>query len=99
MQFEKGDGAHFSGETVNYLINVNEIDRYKIYAECPVPDEASDDYGYLTMKNAIVNYFKRENVLLPEPKFRFWYDGQEDKLAEDANANCDVYLYVNYDVG
>lgn len=55
-------------------------------AWCPVPEGASDDYGYLTLKQAIINAFPGN----PD-RLHFWYDGQEDKLAPDASADCTVY--------
>jgi hypothetical protein len=49
-----------------------------IRAIVPVPDGASDDYGYLAMKNAILAAYHGTEPL------EFWYDGQEDLLAPDA---------------
>lgn len=51
-----------------------------ITATVPVPDGASDDYGYLAMKNAILAAYHGTEPL------EFWYDGQEDSLAPDAAA-------------
>lgn len=83
IQFEAGQGQHFDG--VNLLRG--EADGYSIYAEIEVPEGASEDYGYLTMKRAILEQ-------LPELKASFWYDGQEQFLAEDAEADAEVYLDI-----
>ena len=83
IQFEAGQGQHFDG--VNLLRG--EADGYSIYAEIEVPEGASEDYGYLTMKKAILEK-------IPELKADFWYDGQEQCLADDANVDCEVYLDI-----
>lgn len=77
VQFEAGNG-------VNYL--KGESKDLSVYAECEVPEDASDDYGYITMRDAIL-----EKLTEDEKKtITFWYDGQEQYLAEDAKADCDV---------
>ena len=83
IQFEAGTGKHFDG--VNLLRG--EADGYSIYAEVKVPEGASEDYGYIAMKKAILEK-------LPELKADFWYDGQEQFLAEDADVDCEVYLDI-----
>lgn len=50
-----------------------------VFAIVPVPDGASDDYGYIALKNAILAAYAGSEPL------EFWYDGQEDFLAEDAS--------------
>lgn len=85
--FEAGTGRHFPGG-VNYLLSIDG----KLYAECPVPDGASDDYGYLTMKNALLSAYKGDPDILV-----WWYDGQENLLAPDASADCEVYVEVEDD--
>lgn len=78
MQFEAGEGRHFQG-------GVNFIQGNGIYAEIEVPEGASEDYGYISMKQAIISQY-------PEAAgFDWWYDGQEDKLAADASADVEVY--------
>lgn len=80
MQFEANpDGNILWGEDAEM----------KIMACIEVPDGASEDYGYLTMKKAIV-------AACPEKKFDFWYDGQEDLLADDADVDASVDLDVEY---
>ena len=81
IQFETGTGKHFT-DCVNFL--VGEVDGYHIYAEVEVPEGASDDYGYIAMKKAILEHLKVD----------FWYDGQEQYLAEDAEADAEVYLDI-----
>lgn len=80
IQFEAGEGKHFDGG-VNYLIGNG------VYAEVAIPEGCSEDYGYLTMKKAI-------QERLPDANLAFWYDGQEQYLAEDANADCEVYVEI-----
>lgn len=43
-----------------------------------VPDDATDDYGYMAMKDAILKAYKGTEPL------EFWYDGQETTLNPDA---------------
>lgn len=79
MQFMAGEGRNFEG-SVNYIIGNG------YYAEISVPDGASEDYGYLTLKQALIER-------CPETAdYDWWYDGQEDKLAEDAGADKEVYI-------
>lgn len=84
MIFEAGSGRHFQGG-VNYLISEDR----RIYAECAVPDGASEDYGYLTMKQAILAAGVSGLV--------FPYDGQESWLDADAAADCEVYTDIEED--
>lgn len=49
-----------------------------IRATVPVPEGASEDYGYLAMKNAILAAYHGAESL------EFWYDGQEQYLDPDA---------------
>ena len=89
IQFEAGNGIHFPG-SVNYLIS----DDKSLYAECPVPEGASDDYGYLTMKAALIDAVKAAGG---DPDgLEFWYDGQENLLAPDAAADCEVYTDTDF---
>lgn len=79
VQFESGEGRDIQG-AVNYLICP---DIPELYAEIAVPDGASDDYGYLTLKARILG--QAEDAGISAETLTFWYDGQEDKLAEDAS--------------
>ncbi len=80
VQFLAGEGRKY--HSVNYLIS----DDGKLYAEVEVPEGASEDYGYLTMVRAL----KDKSV-----GYRFWYDGQESCLEDDAAADCEVYVEVD----
>lgn len=72
MQFEAGSGVNF-------------IRGNGYYAEIEIPEGASEDYGYLTMKAALIDKY-------PETAgFEWWYDGQEDRLEADAAAAGKVY--------
>ena len=79
MQFE-ADGEY------NKLYLFRESDDFPLLeAKIRVPAGASDDYGYLTMKRAILEM----KSLLPEHihnNLVFPYDGQEQYLHADASA-------------
>ena len=91
IQFQAGIGNHFEGP-VYYLIAAYPA-KEKIYAECAAPDGASDDYGYLTMKAALIKAYKAAGG---DPEsLEFWYDGQEQHLASDASADCEVYVDID----
>lgn len=83
IQFEAGTGRHF--DNVNFMIG--KVVGIEIYAEVEVPEGTSEDYGYLTMKKAITE-------AVPGLKVDFWYDRQEQYLAKDASADCEVYLDI-----
>lgn len=100
-KMDKMDVAFFAGESrntgkgVNYLLGGSfDGDEY-IYAECEVPEddsEFSEDYGYLTMKASLVKALQKAGVSLD--RFSFQYDGQEQFLAEDASADCEVRIEI-----
>ena len=50
IQFESGTGIYFNAG-VNYMTGEN--DDVSIYAEIAVPENTTEDFGYITMKNAI----------------------------------------------
>lgn len=85
ITFYAGEGRNFQGG-VNYMVSEDG----RIYAECLVPEGASDDYGYLTMKAAILKQVSGEGL-------EFWYDGQEHLLDSDASADCEVYTDIEAD--
>lgn len=79
MQFE-ADGAY----NKLYLFREND-DVPFLEAKIRVPEGAGDDYGYLTMKKAILEM----KSLLPDHihnNLVFPYDGQEQYLNADASA-------------
>lgn len=55
-----------------------------IYAEVEVPEGASEDYGYLALKQDILRQAFFAGI--DRSQLAFWYDGQEDKLSPDASA-------------
>lgn len=59
-----------------------EDSRISVMATVEVPEGASEDYGYIALKKAILE------ALTPSEKISasFWYDGQEANLADDATA-------------
>ena len=81
VTFEAGTGLHYE-DCVNFMLTADR----KVYAEVAVPEDASEDYGYMAMKNAIAEAYAGTEPL------EFWYDGQEDKLSSDASADCEVYV-------
>ena len=89
IQFEAGNGIHFRG-SVNMLISEDR----SLYAECQVPEGASDDYGYITLKNALIDAVKDSGM--DPAAIEFWYDGQERFLNSDAAAPCEVYTEVDF---
>lgn len=88
IQFEAGNGIHFTG-SVNCLISEDR----SLYAECQVPEGASDDYGYLTLKAALIDAVKAAGG--DPAELVFWYDGQEQFLNPDAAAPCEVYTEID----
>lgn len=76
IQFEAGTNAN--GHGINYLICMEDKD---LYAEIEVPEGASDDFGYFVLKREIVAKAAEKGI----EDLEFWYDGQEDKLAPDAD--------------
>lgn len=66
-------------------------DGFRITATVEVPDGASEDYGYITMKNAIVNEITARELAIDAV---FQYDGQEQFLADDAKADAVVEIDV-----
>lgn len=61
-----------------------ENSRMKVVCRMEVPEEASEDYGYITMKKAIASALTSEEL----SAVTWWYDErtEEDYLAEDASA-------------
>lgn len=87
MQFEAGTKADGTG--INFLSGENED--ISIYAEIEIPEEeVSEDYGYLSMKEAILNKVSADIAELLE----FQYDGQEAYLNEDAKAEGNISVEV-----
>lgn len=87
VQFLTGSGRHY--RNVNYLIGDNDL--LSLYAEVEVPDKASDDYGYITMKNALSSLLSDDEL----KEISWQYDGQEQFLADDASVECNVYATVD----
>lgn len=89
IQFEAGTGIHFSGG-VNFLRSLDGA----LYAECPVPESgASEDYGYMTLKAALLKACESSGIATDA--LEFWYDGQERFLNPDAYAACETWVSVN----
>lgn len=87
VQFEAGTSRH-DGSGVNLLVCKDSACPVTLYAEITVPEDASEDYGYLTLKAAILEQAAAAGI--PAEKLSFWYDDQEQYLAPDASATGDV---------
>ena len=92
IQFESGTGIYFNAG-VNYMTGEN--DDVSIYAEIAVPENTTEDFGYVTMKNAIITAADKAGIDISG--FTFWYDGQEQHLAPDASAKASVYVEIDTD--
>lgn len=87
MQFEAGEGRKFEG--VNFLLGEN--DDLRIYGEIEIPEGCSDDFGYITLKNAIVKALEEKGI---DTEIEWQYDGQEQFLEPDANAEGRVFVEI-----
>lgn len=67
-------------------------DGFMITAYVTVPGGVGNDYGYLTMKTAIIEELDMREISRKE--IRFPYDGQEQHLTSDADADTDVYIDI-----
>lgn len=86
IQFAAGTSRH-GDYGVNYLIEVPFT--LGLYAEIPVPDGASDDYGYFTLKQEILRQAAAHSITPAE--IDFWYDAaSEAHLEPDASADAPV---------
>lgn len=85
FQFEAADGG-------NVLWGEAE-DGFKITAFVVVPEDVSDDYGYLAMKTAIMEELDMREI--PIGQIHFPYDGQEQYLMVDASADTDVVIDIS----
>lgn len=92
IQFYGGTGKHFNG-SVNYLIN--DGGDIRIYAEIMVEDAetASDDYGYITMRDAVIS--KLEELEIDAGEIEWFYAGKDEDLEEDARADAPVYIEID----
>lgn len=80
-----------AGENGNYFEGENE--EIRIFAEIEVPEGASEDYGYLDLKDAVVERLTEMGIGLDGIEFQ--YDGQEQFLEEDARTGEDVYVDIS----
>lgn len=89
IQFFGGEGRCY--KWVNYLIGEDREKEISVYAEVEVPEGASDDYGYLTMKKAIIQCLPAEVLEQIE-----WLYDNDEYLPEDASADCDVFVDCDF---
>ena len=84
------------GDTRFNVMAVNLPEGKKILAMCEWPDDNDiEEYGYFALKNAIIDACAR--VEIDSSSLSFWYDGQEQSLSEDASANVEVSVDMNFD--
>ena len=86
MQFFGGEGRRF--KSVNYMICKD--GDVSIYAEVEVPEGASDDYGYLTMKHELIRRLPEDVAKSIE-----WFYDNDNCLEDDARADCDVFVDID----
>lgn len=91
IQFFGGEGRCY--KSVNYLIGEDKEKEISIYAEVEVPEGASEEYGYLTMKKAIIQCLPAEVLKQIE-----WFYNNDECLEADASADCDVYLDCDFEI-
>lgn len=91
IQFFGGEGRCY--KSVNYLIGEDREKEISVYAEVEVPEGASDDYGYLTMKKAIIQCLPAEVLEQIE-----WFYDNDEYLPEDASADCDVFVDCDFEI-
>ena len=95
IQFFGGEGRCY--KSVNYLIGEDREKGISIYAEVEIPEDISDDYdltidyGYLTMKKAIIQCLPAEVMEQIE-----WFYDNDKYLPEDASADCDVFVDCDF---
>ena len=82
IQFEAGTDA--AGRGINYMLCLEDRD---LYAEIEVPEGASEDFGYFILKQEIIALAADKGIGSDE--LEFWYDGQENNLAPDADGNIE----------
>lgn len=90
VQYESGT-SRYGREPVHYMLDMPSA---TFYAECVVPDGASEDYGYHALKAEILRQAAAGGV--PAEEISFWYDGQEALLDADASAGTDVRGDASY---
>ena len=78
INFEAGESKNGT-YGVNFMICLADPD---LYAEIAVPEECSEDYGYFNLKDEIIRLASEKGISADQ--LSFWYDGQEDHLAQDA---------------
>lgn len=90
IQFETGTSRE-GDYGVNYLIAAPSSGE-DLYAEIRVPDGASDDFGYLALKQEIIRQAAESGI--PADRLAFQYDGQEDRLSPDADGTARGLWYA-----
>lgn len=84
INYYYGQGRHF--DVASYLISKD----HSIYAECAVPEGASEDYGYLTMKKAIIAEMEKRGM---DTSIIDW--PCNDELLEDDAADGEAFVDIN----
>lgn len=84
FQFEAANGGN--------VLRGEAEDGFRITAFVVVPGDVSNDYGYLTMKTAIMEELDMREI--PTEQIHFPYDGQEQHLMVDASVGTDVVIDI-----
>ena len=89
ISFEAGT-ARYGNHGVNYMISdPNAKMDPPLYAEIKVPEDASEDYGYFTLKDAIIAQADARGIY--EFELSFWYSAEdEENLEDDAHASGEI---------
>ena len=94
MKFRFYGGTGIKYRVVNYLIN--DRDDIRVYAECEIPneiaEEAAEDFGYVTMKRAILKAMEAEG--LDTEGIEWPYRRDDSTLRPESFANCEVYVSI-----
>ena len=87
INFYGGEGKRF--KNVNYLISEDG----RVYAECNIQnnitEEDAEDYGYLTMKNAIIDELETKGL-----DVEIEFPCNDELLDENASVDCDVFVEI-----
>lgn len=88
IAFESGEGKRF--RTVNYLYYKSE--NLNLYAEISLPEECSDDYGYITMYRALTKVCADHGIDISNLEWQ--YEVGVAELEEDADVDEPVYVEI-----
>jgi hypothetical protein len=94
IQFSAGESRHVGHKWVNYMIEcplgvTEDISDLPLYAECGLPHNASEDYGYFALKAEIIR--QAEACGLDGSQLEFFYKEDSERCFDpDAKAEVEV---------